>query len=195
MRQRIAAAAARLMAEDGIDDFAMAKRKAARQLGAEDTHSLPGNEEIEEQLRAYHSLYRGDEQQAELRFLREQALAAMQLLRTFRPYLTGPVLKGTANRYSDVDLQLFTDDEKSVELLLLNRGIPYAASQQRRAVRDQVRAVSVLRLEWKGVIIRLELYPANDERGALRSSPAGRPIERAGLQAIAQLVEQDGQDH
>jgi hypothetical protein len=39
MRARIAAAAARLMAEDGIDDFALAKRKAARQLGALDTQS------------------------------------------------------------------------------------------------------------------------------------------------------------
>jgi hypothetical protein len=29
-RARIAAAAARLMAEDGIDDFALAKRKAAK---------------------------------------------------------------------------------------------------------------------------------------------------------------------
>ncbi|OGA29028.1 MAG: hypothetical protein A3I01_20280 [Betaproteobacteria bacterium RIFCSPLOWO2_02_FULL_65_24] len=190
MRQRIAAAAARLMAEDGIDDFALAKRKAARQLGAEDTHSLPGNEEIEEQLRAYHSLYRNDEQQAELRLLREQALAVMQLLKAFSPYLSGPVLRGTAGRYSDVDLQLFTDDEKSVELLLLNRGIPYAVAQQRRLVGDQTRAASVLRLDWEGTTVKLAVFPANDERSALRSSPAGRPIERAALHAVAQLVQQ-----
>jgi hypothetical protein len=190
MRQRIAAAAARLMAEDGIDDFALAKRKAARQLGAEDTHSLPGNEEIEEQLRAYHSLYRGEAQQAELRFLREQALAAMHMLRAFSPYLTGAVLKGTAGRHSGVDLQLFTDDEKSVELLLLNRGIPYSVSQQRRLVGDQMRAASVFRLDWQGTTVNLAVYPANDERTALRSSPAGRPIERAALQTVAQLLEQ-----
>ncbi len=34
MRARIAATAARIMAEDGIEDFALAKRKAARRLGA-----------------------------------------------------------------------------------------------------------------------------------------------------------------
>src|SRR5215510_7849267 len=62
MRNRIAAAAARLMAEDGLEDFALAKRKAARQLGAEDTQSLPKNEEIEAELRAYQSLYQGEEQ-------------------------------------------------------------------------------------------------------------------------------------
>jgi hypothetical protein len=190
LRQRIAAAAARIMAEDGIDDFAMAKRKAARQLGALDSQSLPGNDEIEEQLRAYHALYRGDEQPAELQQLREHALAVMQLFQAFRPYLTGPVLKGTAGRYSGVELQLFTDDEKAVELLLLNRSIPYAAAQQRRHAGDKSRAASVLRLEWHGTPVNVAIYPANDERNALRSSPTGRPIERAGLQAVAQLLEQ-----
>ena len=52
-RLRIAAAAARLMAEDGIDDFALAKRKAARQLGLGDSQALPANEEVEAQLRAF----------------------------------------------------------------------------------------------------------------------------------------------
>src|SRR5687767_6007594 len=161
MRQRIAAAAARLMAEDGIDDFATAKRKAARQLGAVDTQSLPGNEEIEEQLRAYHSLYQGEEHEAQLRLLREQALEVMQLLKAFRPYLTGPVLKGTAGRYSDVDLQLFTDDEKSVELLLLNRGIAYdVAPQPRRHGGDHA---PVLKLDWEGTTVNVAVHAANDE--------------------------------
>src|SRR3990167_1398360 len=77
LRAEIAAAAARLMAEDGIDDFALAKRKAARQLGAGDTESLPANAEIENELRVYQSLYQGAEQRERLRYLRSQALAAM----------------------------------------------------------------------------------------------------------------------
>ena len=40
MRSRIAAAAARIMAEDGIDDFALAKRKAARTLGESDARII-----------------------------------------------------------------------------------------------------------------------------------------------------------
>jgi hypothetical protein len=96
MRTRIAAAAARLMAEDGVEDFALAKRKAARQLGAEDTQSLPKNEEIEAELRAYQSLYQGEEQRERIQYLRRCALDAMQLLERFRPYLAGPVLSGTA---------------------------------------------------------------------------------------------------
>ena len=92
MRTRIAAVAARIMAEDGIEDFAMAKRKAARQLGAGDTQFLPNNDEIETELRVYQSLYQGEEQRERLRYLRRQALAAMEQLADFKPYLTGPAV-------------------------------------------------------------------------------------------------------
>jgi hypothetical protein len=189
MRQRIAAAAARLMAEDGIEDFALAKRKAARQLGAGDTQALPGNDEVEAELRAYQSLYQGEEQRLRIRDLRVKALAAMRLLIQFRPYLAGPVLKGTAGRYSDIELQLFTDDSKAVELLLLNRNIAYDVSDERRYAAGRERAVSVLKLDWGGVPLRLSIYATNDERGTLKHSAGGRAIERAGIDAVTQLVD------
>ncbi|HYT15814.1 MAG TPA: UDP-N-acetylmuramate--alanine ligase [Burkholderiales bacterium] len=188
MRMLIAAAAARIMAEDGIEDFALAKRKAARQLGAEDTQALPRNEEIEAELRAYQSLYQGEEQRERIQYLRERALDAMRLLSQFRPYLAGPVLKGTAGRYSEIDLQLFTDDCKAVELFLVNRDIPYDISDQRCFAGDQTRAVSVLRVEWRDVPINLAIYSLNDERGKLKTSFAGRPMERAGIQAVSLLL-------
>src|SRR5437667_10508619 len=125
MRARIAAAAARMMAEDGLDDFALAKRKAARQLGAEDTRWLPKNEEIEVELRAYQSLYQGEEQRERIHYLRQRAPEAMRLLEQFRPYLAGAVLEGTAGPYSDIDLQLFTDDRQAVAFSLLTRSSRY----------------------------------------------------------------------
>jgi hypothetical protein len=191
MRARIAAAAARLMAEDGIDDFAFAKRKAARQLGASDTQSLPGNEEIEAELRAYQSLYQGDEQRERIRELREVALDAMQSLSAFRPYLAGPVLKGTAGRYADIDLQLFTDDPKQVELFMLNRHLDYEVDELRHYCGDEPRGVPVLRVEWRGIPLNIALYAAKDERTVLKATPSGRPIERAGIPAVSALLEAD----
>ncbi len=188
MRQRIAAAAARMMAEDGVEDFALAKRKAARQLGVGDTQVLPGNDEIEAELRSYLSLYQGEESQQRLQHLRQVALSAMQALAQFRPYLTGAVLKGTAGRYADIDLQLFTDDGKAVELHLLNRSIPYESSAQRHYAGDQVRAVSVLQLTWEETPVNLSVFSTNDERSGLRTSAAGKPMERAGLDAVSALV-------
>jgi hypothetical protein len=192
MRARIAAAAARLMAEDGVDDFALAKRKAARQLGASDTQSLPANEEVEAELRTYQSLYQGDEQRERIRELRAVALDAMESLAAFRPYLSGPVLKGTAGRYADIDLQLFTDDHKAVELFLLNRDVPYDVSEARHYCGDEPRAVPVLRLEWDGVPLNVAVYASNDERATLKATPSGRPMERAGIAAVEALLRADG---
>ena len=191
MRTRIAAVAARLMAEDGVDDFAMAKRKAARQLGASDTQSLPNNDEIEAELRAYQSLYQGDEQRERIQELRCQALAAMEALCEFKPYLTGPVLKGTAGRYADIDLQLFADSGKEVEIFLLNRNIAYATEELRHYSGGQARAVSVLTLDWDGTPVRVAVYSVNDERSTLKTSPLGRPLARAGLDRVRALVASD----
>ena len=191
MRARIAATAARLMAEDGIDDYALAKRKAARQLGASETQSLPANDEVEAELMTYQSLYQGDEQRERTRELRALALGVMQALREFRPYLAGPVLKGTAGRYADIDLHLYTDDLKSLELFFLNRGIEYDIAEPRRAGNDEIRPTEILRLEWDGVPVNLAIYPSNDERRVLKPSPMARAIERANLNTVAELVEND----
>jgi len=188
MRARIAAAAARIMAEDGIEDFASAKRKAARQLGASDTQSLPNNDEIETELRVYQSLYQGEEQRERVRYLRSQALAAMEQLAHFNPYLTGPVLKGTAARYADIDLQVFADSGKELEIFLLNRNIPYQTSESRHFSGNQERAVSVLSMDWQGTPVRVTVYLPGDERRSVKTTAFGRPLDRAGLEAVRALV-------
>lgn len=192
MRLRIAAAAARLMAQDGIDDFALAKRKAARQLGVGDTQVLPGNNEIEEQLRAYQGLYQEQEQRERLRDLRMQAVAMMKEIEPYRPYLTGQVLSGIAGRYGDIDLQVFTDDAKSLELLLLNRGIDYSVAEQRRWIGGEARCITVLMVDWKGTRANIGILGEKDERVALRTSQSGRVIERAALPAVQLLVTSGG---
>src|SRR5689334_10365574 len=111
-RSRIAHRAARLMAEDGIEDYAVAKRKAARQAGVGDARALPTNEEIDAALRTHHTLYGGAEHAERLRSLRLQALDVMRDLERFNPYLTGSVLSGSAGKYADINLQLYTDNGK-----------------------------------------------------------------------------------
>jgi hypothetical protein len=139
-------------------------------------------------LRAYQSLYQSEEQRERIHYLRQCALEAMHLLERFRPYLAGPVLSGTAGRYSDIDLQLFTDDGKAVEHFLLSRNIAYDISDERRFAGDQARAVSVLKVDWQGVPLNLAIYTLKEERGVLKATLAGRPIERAGIQAVTQLL-------
>lgn len=189
MRARIAAAAARLMAEDGIDDYALAKRKAARLLGSDSTQALPTNEEIESELRIYQSLYQADEQEDRIRALREHALQVMQALEPYRPYLYGGVLNGTAGRNNAIELQLFTDDSKGVELYLLNRRIPYDTEDRRVGSGEHLHPITLLKLEWDGVPVSLAVHPGNDERVAPKAYGHGE-AGRANLSAVRRLLEE-----
>jgi len=193
MRERIAAAAARIMAEDGIDSFALAKRKAARQLGAPDTEAMPRNEEVEEALHAYRALYQADEHPQRVAELRRTALEAMQALEQFSPYLTGPVLKGTAGPYAEIELQLFPESPKDVEIFLLDRGVSFATAEGRRFSGDRAHAVSVLSLVWEDTPLKLQVFDPRDERVALKSSPAGRVPDRAGIAEVGALLRDDDQ--
>jgi len=189
MRMRIAAAAARIMAEEGIDDFALAKRKALRRLGADEREALPANEEIEAELRDYLSLYQADEHPERIVELRRIALEAMRALERFSPYLTGPVLAGLAGPYAEIELQLFPESSKEVELFLLDLGLRYEASDERRYTGDRARAVAVISLTWAGVPLRLSVFDPRDERAALKTSPAGRVAARAGIAEVSTLMQ------
>lgn len=188
MRASIAAAAARIMAADGIDDFALAKRKAARQLGASDRDALPANDEIEAALHAYRALYQADEHPTRVDELRRIALDAMRALERFSPYLTGPVLKGTAGPYSEIDLQLFPESTKEVEIFLLDQRLPYESSEVRRYSGDRVRAVGMLSLPWQDAMLKLSVFDPRDERLVLKTSQEGRAIDRAGIVEVAALL-------
>jgi hypothetical protein len=193
MRARIAAAAARIMAEDGIDDFALAKRKAARQLGAArgdlTREALPRNDEIEAELRAYRALYQAEEHAERIAELRRIALDAMRTLERFNPYLTGPVLKGTAGPYAEIELQLFPESAKEVEIFLLERRVPYTTHEGRRFSGDRAHAMSVFSLTWEDAALKLSVFDPRDERLALKTSHAGRVMERAGIAEVVTLLE------
>jgi hypothetical protein len=187
-RSRIAHFAARLMAEDGIEDYALAKRKAARQAGVPDGGQLPTNDEIDAALRAYHQLYHDDEHRTRLRILREKAVKAMRELVDFNPHLTGSVLNGNAGKYADINLQLFTDNAKAVELYLIDRGIPYKATQSRLYTNDAPRVVPVFTVNDDGTDVEVTVLSSRDQRGPLRTSVDGKTIDRAKLQAVELLI-------
>jgi hypothetical protein len=178
MRERIAHLAARLMAVDGIDDFALAKRKAARQAGAPDTRNLPNNEEVESALRAYQQLYQADEQRERLLHLRQCAHDMMQLLARFDPHLCGAVLSGSAGKYADIELLLFADSMKDVEMFLLDRHIAYRSSERRIHVGDEARSVPNFSISTDTADFDITVLAPRDLRAQIRSTAEGRPLER-----------------
>ncbi len=187
-RSSIAHAAARLMAEDGIEDYALAKRKAARQVGIPDTRELPTNDEIDEALRTYRQIYHQEEHRERLRALREAALRAMRELAQFNPYLTGSVLSGNAGKYAGIDLQLFTDSAKAVELYLIDRNISYRTAESRLYCGAELVTAPVYVVTDDGTEIELTVLSPRELRGTLRASVEGKSIERAKLAAVEQLL-------
>jgi len=187
-RLRVAQVAARLMAEDGIDDFAAAKRKAARQVGMADMRQLPSNAEIEAALRTHQTLYGGSEHDARIRELRAKALRVMRDLERFNPYLTGSVLSGTAGKYAHIDLLLFTENEKAVELYLMQRG-SYRAVQRRLWVGESARTAQTFTVDDDGTEIELLVLALDDLRLPIKSTIDGKPAERARLPAVEALLD------
>ncbi len=187
-RSQIAHLAARLMAEDGIEDYGLAKRKAARRAGTPDTRELPTNEEIDLALRTYHEIYHREEHRDRLRELRGIAVRAMRELAQFNPYLTGSVLNGNAGKYADINLQLFTDNVKAVELYLIDRKIPYQTAQDRLYAGEELCTVPVYTISDDGAEIEITVLTTRELRGPLKTSLEGRNIERAKLQAVETLL-------
>ncbi len=178
----IASLAAKLMAEDGINDYTVAKRKAALSLGFPENVRLPENAAVESELRVYQRLFQESEQTERIAHLRQKAVDFMAIMHPFNPYLTGSVLDGTAGRYTEIDIQLFTDSAKDVEIFLLNRGIDFQHSTPRSE-----RAEAVLTVLDDGTAINLIVYPPHDERVTLKTRD-GRPRQRARIDSVRKLL-------
>jgi hypothetical protein len=192
LRAEIAAAAARMIAEDGAD-YGSAKQKAARQiLGNTRIRGdiLPDNAQIEEEVRQYNELFFSDTQPARLQHLRVMALRLMEDLAQFNPYLTGAVLNGTAGMHSDIYLQLFAESPKDVEIYLLNKNISFDVSETGHYKGRQNEAVETLSFLHEREGVHLALYTIDD----LRNAPKTRSLsERANLDTVRSLVMGDEQ--
>ncbi len=197
-RQLIAQTAARMIVEDGIADFAYAKKKAGRQLGVLENSSLPTNTEIEEEIRVYHELY-SDDQPEMLHQLRQNALMAMELLARFNPHLTGSVLNGTAGKHAETHIHLFADSAKEVEIFLLNHQIDYVTNEKSfrtnndmkrdRKNSDRLR-VPVFTLEGPNGLIKLSVFEYDDIRVLTKSSTSGGNAERLDVAGVQALLKQ-----
>ncbi len=184
MRAQLAHQAAKLMADGSITDHAIAKRKAARQLGADDTHHLPSNEEVDLALQQYRALYQHEEHPSVLRSLREEALNSMQQLTQFQPYLTGSVLSGSAGVNSDINLMLFSDDPKAVLLFLLKNKIEFESGEWRLRISGREETVPSYTLTAEsGIQTHIVVLPES-----ARFSGSRHPKTHADITAVEALL-------
>jgi hypothetical protein len=189
LRQAVAEEAARIMREQGVDDFLLAKRKAAERLGVTDASILPRNTEIEAALVAHQRLFAADRHEADLALLRRSALEAMRLMADFQPRLVGPVLAGTASPHSEINLHLFSDSPETVSLRLEERGVPHEVLERRlRYERDRSVSYPALRFVAGRQTVDAVVFPLDGIRQAPSSPVDGKPMRRASTAEVEALL-------
>lgn len=188
----VASAAARLIVEEGME-YGPAKRRAAKLLGRGSVRSvdLPGNDEVEDEVRSYIDLFCADTQPGELLALRKVALLWMERLQDMRPHLTGAVWRGTATRLSSVHLQLYCDDSKQAELTLIDKRVDYdvgTLSGPRGEPIDVLTVSSMSPELGEAVTVHMSILDHDDVRGALKPDARGQS-ERGDLAALRRLLD------
>ncbi|MBC7701535.1 hypothetical protein [Aquabacterium sp.] len=184
----IAATAARLVVEEGLD-YGAAKRRAAKQLGLSNRGDLPDNELMEAAVFEYLAVFCADTQPQELAALRRLAAIWMERLQEFRPHLCGAIWRGTATRLNDVHLQLYCDDSKSAEIALLNKGMDYDVGSvpgPRGALVDCLSLTVDCPELGEPIGLHLTILDYDDLRGALKGDAKGK-TDRGDLNALLAL--------
>lgn len=188
LRAEIALVAARMVAQDGAD-IDTARRKAARQvLGVNQPvpNMMPDDIQVEDEVRKYLALFGGPDLGERLAQLRATALQVMEALADFNPYITGPVLQGTAGEHDDIHLQLFADSAKEVQIYLLNRNVNIEISETPHFKGGRHAPVETVSFPWMKETVHAQLFEYQDLRGALKPRADGRPqrLDAAGLRAL-----------
>jgi hypothetical protein len=187
----LAQEAARIIAEQGIEDFRVAKTKAAERLGMRDRGSLPGNAEIDRALGEHLQLFGRESHLDLLRMLRRAALAAMDLLDAFAPRLVGPVLHGTAAANSAVNLHVFADHAELVAEKLGEQEISFRSYERRlKSRRNRPETFAGFRFLHNDAQIEATVFPIDGLRQAPISAIDGRPMKRADRRVIQELLKQ-----
>ena len=189
LRLVLARESARIMAEHGIDDYLLAKRKAAERLGVTERAALPGNQEIESALNEHLRLFAGQTHEHHLQNLRELALGTMRNFHQFQPKLAGPVLSGTATPHSDITLHLFADPAELVAMRLIALNVSYAIGERHIRFADRIEGYPVYGFEEDQVQIEMTVFPSIMLRQAPKSPVDGKSMHRAGITELQNLIE------
>ncbi|MDH3439160.1 MAG: hypothetical protein OEM63_00300 [Gammaproteobacteria bacterium] len=189
-RQMVAQEAARIIVEQGIQDFRVAKTKAADRLGLNDRGSLPGNSEIQAAVSEHHQLFGRESHFDLLQAFRRAALSAMEILSPFSPRLVGPVLNGTAVANSAINLHVFSDTPELIAMKLDENSLAWRSYERRlKSRRDRAETFAGYRFHHDDLAIEATVFPVDGMRQAPISPVDGRPMKRADSSAVRKLLE------
>ncbi len=190
IRKNIAHEAAKLVAREGLDDFLLAKKKAAQQLNVNNKRLLPSNSEVEVALIEYQSLFHSEEQQQTVLEYRKIAYKTMQMLAEFKPLLVGSVLSGTANESSEIIIHVFSDSPEIISLYLENNNIPISLCERRLKTENKNHAYfTALKFIAGNINIVLLVLPHTLQRNAPIDPITQHRMKRATINVVKRLID------
>ena len=182
IRLTIASRAADIIMEEGISDYLFAKKKAAKYLGLPEKETLPTNKQIDEAIINYQNIYRDKVDHELLKKIKQETLNIMNIFKNFNPHLSGRLMDGIIPKYPKIQINLFTDNIKEVEYILLNQNIAFnfneAIISEKLSKKKSVRNIPIFKIEGQNFPIELNIYNENDVFNSKKSLMKDRGVSR-----------------
>ena len=168
VRLSIASKAAEIIMEEGINDYQYAKKKAVRYLDLDASDILPSNDEIDKALINYRLIFTAEIDIDLVKILKTEALAIMAFFADFNPYFVTQIFEGLLPKYPIIQINLFSDNMKEIEYVLLNNNIPFATKDfnisEKRTKKQSVNKIPIILIERGSIPIELKIFEAHDQK-------------------------------
>ena len=157
----IASKAAELISQEGIRDYHFAKKKAAKYLGFSEKEILPSNYEIDKELILFKNLYQKVDRDL-VQNLKKEALKIMTLFERYKPFISNQFLEGIITKYPIIEINLFTDDIKEIEYILLNQNIHFEIIDVNIHKKNASKTLSIYKIDSYEFPIELKIFDINE---------------------------------
>lgn len=188
LHYEVAQEAARVICEEQVTDYRLAKQKAAERLGLGTRASLPDNATVQQAVLEYQRLFGGPEYTEHLTRLRRTAAQAMKWLADFQPRLVGGAVSGAINATNHIQLHAFHEKAETLDVFLQDRGIQFESGDRRyRYTSGQEHEIPLASFDADGIGIDIAIFPIEDLRHPPLNPNDGHAYKRLDLAAVEKL--------
>ena len=161
----VANLAAQLIMEEGIKDYLFAKKKAAKSLGLNENVSLPTNSQIDKAIDDFNKIFNPNIDIEFLQQFKTQALEVMNIFKNFKPHLMNQLSQGIIPKFPEIKINLFADNLKDVEYVLLNSELSYDFKEVKMNIKEgkpSIKSIPTIYLDNLSIPAEIKVYFEKD---------------------------------
>jgi hypothetical protein len=161
----VANLAAQLIMEEGIKDYLFAKKKAAKSLGLNENVSLPTNSQIDKAIDDFNKIFNPNIDIEFLQQFKTQALEVMNIFKNFKPHLMNQLSEGIIPKFPEIKINLFADNLKDVEYVLLNSEMSYDFKEVKMNIKEgkpSIKSIPTIYLDNLSIPAEIKVYFEKD---------------------------------